>query len=465
MAKPTPEQLAKINRFAKTPMSADDVHVHKFRLIGTSFIPSRFLKFDRSLLDTYLSNLQSGDVAQIFDHSFGNSWVEKVTVPFGRFFEGEIVQDGMETQLDGTMYMTSGVPTYVPGMTTDDIDSQLDSGILHDNSVSVSWGFSECSICHCDIRDYNSCNHYAGKVYEQADGSEVLCYVIAKPAPPPRIDNSGMVENSIVCAGAYLPAGTLSNTPKNEPSGKTGKLNLNNIADLKLVALDAPVFCCLSSTSATFQIESENIRDASELHQLYHSMYSDGLPEGWTMAKLTAKHKESVKELLDAGHEHLMTDALDGTLNESLKGKSKKGSDKLMAMTDEEKLAFDTAIADCGKFKLDMEAKDTEVAELKAKVDELTPNAELGKKYREDSVKLALESGVRDQGNDFQTELYTKMFETLSIDEVNEFKGKWEASALAKLGVPAGHTKGDELNLPGDKLSQSKDPNLFKVGR
>jgi len=464
MAKPTSEQLAKINLKCKKEMSADDVYVHSFRMLGTGYIPSRFLQFDASLMDIYLANVNNGDVVQIADHSFGG-YGDTITLPFGRFFEGQLTQDGGKTQLDGVMFMPKGAKTYIGNYTTDDIDQQIDTGILFDSSVSVTWGFSECSICHNDIRDYEQCRHWPGRYYDIDGGAQrVLCTVIAKPRPVN--DNSAMIENSIVCAGAYPDAGVLSSKPPNEPSGKTGKLNLNNIADLKLVNKDAPVFCCLSSTSATFQIESENLRDASELHQLYHEMNKlEELPEGWTKARLSTEHKKLVEQLIDEGHEHILMDSLDGALPEKLKTKSKKGSDQSMAMTDEEKLAYDTAIADCGKFKADLATKDTEVATLTAKVAELTPNAELGKKYREDSVKAALESGVRDQGNGFQTELYTKMFESLSIDEINEFKGKWEASALAKLGVPEGHTRGENLKLPDGGLKMAVDPELYKVGR
>lgn len=460
MAKPTEAQLAKINRFAKTPLSADDVHVHPFRLLGTGYIPSRYLQFDPSLLEIYLNNVNNGDVAQIADHTFGNTWVDKVTLPFGRFFEGELVSDGDKLQLDGSMFMPKSSKTYVGDFTTDDISQQIDAGILHDSSVSVSWGFSECSICHNDIRDYENCRHYPGRVYKD-DGEEVLCTVIAKPAPPPRPDNSCMIENSIVCAGAYPDAGVLGLSASGEKPPNTEKMvKLNNIADLKLVNKDAPVFCCLSSTSATFQIESENLRDASELHYIYHQMYSETeLPEGWTMAKLTQKHKECVKELLDAGHEHLMTDALDGTLNESLKSKSKKGSDQ--TMTDEEKQGFESQIATYSEKLKDYltknEALTKENGEFKAKIDELTPLADLGTKYREDVIETALKSGVRDQGNEFKEETFKKMFATLSIEEIKEMGEAWEASALAKLGVPKGHTQQEELKLPGGELSRTKN--------
>lgn len=466
MAKPTEAQLAKINTMAKVPLTADEVYVHQFRLIGTEFIPSRYIKFDMSALEKYLQDAYNGDTVQIFDHTFGNSWVEKVTVQFGRFFDAKFAQENGETHLDAWMYMKAKTPTYVPEYNTDVIDAQINSGILHDSSVGVSWGFSECSICHNDIRDYEQCRHYPGRYYDIEGGAQrELCYVIAKTAPPPRADNTCMIENSLVCAGAYPSAGALSENGQTSPS-KDAPLRLNNIADIKLVKQDAPVFCCLSSTSATLQISRENLRDASELHQIYHQMYSEEeLPEGWTMAKLTAKHKEAVKELLDAGHEHLMADALDGTLNETLKTKSKKGSETQMAMTDEEKKAFEKLTADNAQFAIDLKTKDAEISDLKAKVDELTPVADLGIKYREDVIETALKSGVRDQGNEFKEETFKKMFANLSIEEIKEMGEAWEASALAKLGVPESRTKGEEQNLPGEGLKQIVDPNLYKVGR
>ena len=140
MAKPTPEQLAQIELACKKKFSADDIYVQSFRLIGTGFIPSRFLQFDASLMDKYMANLNNGDVVQIADHSFGRgsffSESDVITLPFGRFFEGHLTQDGDKTQLDGSMYMPVSSKTYVDGFTTDDINQQIDAGILFDFRIS-----------------------------------------------------------------------------------------------------------------------------------------------------------------------------------------------------------------------------------------------------------------------------------------------------------------------------------------
>lgn len=469
MAKPTEAQLAKINQLAEEELSADDVYVHSYLMIGSEYMPRRKLEIDRSLLEIYLKDLQKSDVVQIANHDG--------VLPYGRFFEGEIRESGGVSDLHGTRYMVKGLPTYIQAFSTDDINRMINTGILKDSSVSIIWGFSECSICHNDIRDWENCNHWPGGVYK-FDGKEIECHVIAKPAQPPAVDSSALIENSDVIAGEYEAAGVNRrrgfSINDGDPPGKDAPVMLNNIADLKLVAKDAPVFCCLSANSATFPTPRENLRDASELHQLYHSMYSETeLPEGWTMAKLTAEHKKAVKELIDAGHEHLMQDALDGTLNDALKAKSTKGSESQMAMTDEEKKLYDDALSENAQFKADLKAAEVDsitaltakIEELSTTVDKLTPQAELGKKYREDVIEGAIKAGIRDQGNDFDEDTYREMFAALDIDKVKSFAEKWEASALTKLGIPKAHTQGEKLELPDGAASQKVDVSLYRVGR
>ena len=101
MAKATAEQLKLINKFAKEPLTEENALVHGFRLIGTRLITDRFLKIDKSLLDIYLQDIKNGDVVQIADHSMGRFFSGTITLPFGRFFDGKLTEEGGETHLAG----------------------------------------------------------------------------------------------------------------------------------------------------------------------------------------------------------------------------------------------------------------------------------------------------------------------------------------------------------------------------
>lgn len=455
--KAKPEHLAGINRFAKEPLTADEAYVHKFRMIGTRFMPSRCLQIHESMLPIYKAFVDNGDVAHIADHTFGRgsffSESDIVTVPFGRYFSGEIVTDEKgDKQLDALMYMKAGQKTYLNGFTTDDINDQMDAGIIHDSSVSISWGKSECSVCGNDIRDYENCPHWPGQTYK-VQGIDNLCYIIAKPAE--QSDHSVMIENSSVCAGAYSDAGNmpLSMLSEGQETQKEkGYRKLNNMADLKLVKKDTPVFCFLSSNDATVLVAPESKLSAGDLHELYHKMYQglgDGLPEGWSMTKLVASHTEAVKELSTSNQQHELKDALDGTLPAGLK-KLSKGSDHVelqqivrtaLGLGADAEITPEAIAGALSAAKLSVETSVKTAlgikpeAVLSESLASVAKDAEQGRQFRLDVIDAALASGVRDQGNEFKADTFKKMFDALSIDEIKAMGEGWEKSAVTKLGV------------------------------
>lgn len=486
MPKAKPEHLAGINRFAKEPLTADEAYVHKFRMIGTRFMPSRCLQIDESLLPIYKAFIDNGDVVQIADHSFGG-WNNGITMPFGRYFASEIVTDSNGVkQLDGLMYMKAGQKTYVSDFTTDDINSQLDSGILSDSSVSIGWGKSQCSICGNDIRDYENCPHWPGETYK-VNGVDMLCFIIAKPADPGMVDRSIMIENSLVCAGAYPDAGhiplSLSMQGNQQTEQEQGYQELNNMADLKLVKQDAPVFCLFSSNDAKVLVEPGSKRSAAESHSLYHQLYqglsdNGSLPNGWTMTKLVASHTEAVKELSTSNQQHELKDALDGTLPAGLK-KLSKGSDHVelqqivrtaLGLGADAEITPEAIAGALSAAKLSVETSVRTAlgikpeAVLSESLASVVKDAEQGRQYRLDVIETALASGTRDQGNDFKTETFKKMFDALSIDEIKAMGASWETSAVVKLGLvrhsddgtPELPEKGEALNHDDECYSMKK---------
>lgn len=463
MAKATAEQLKLINKFAKEPLTEENALVHGFRLIGTRLITDRYLKIDKSLLDIYLQDIKNGDVVQIADHSMGRFFSGTITLPFGRFFDGKLTEEGGETHLDGWMYMKAGQKTYVEPFTTDDLSEQLDAGTLHDSSVGISWDRSECSICGNDIRDYENCPHWPGQTYK-VQGKDYLCYVIAKPSPDPETRRSEMLENSLVGVGAYPDAGHLA---KNGQPEKPKYRKVNDMLELKLIPKEEPVFCLFSANNTEILTKSDVERDANKLHQLYHKMQeTKDLPLGWTFGMLNAKHKEVVKELLEAGYDHYLDDALDGTLPSEMKSKSlRREETKLDALIAEifSKAGIDPAqiekateqgfvMKDGKQFSLvdvqteqasattvtpyitQEQAKEKLGKELSA--DEVLNLAKDGEVFRKEVIDAAIAAGVRAQGNDFPADTWKNTFASMEINAIRDIAKTFQKQAEAE--IPAG---------------------------
>ena len=84
-------------------------------------------------------------------------------------------------------------------------------------------------------------------------------------------------------------------------------------------------------------------------------------------------------------------------------------------------------------------------------MDELTPLADLGTKYREDVIEVALKSGVRDQGNEFKEDTFKKMFATLSIEEIKEMGEAWEVVRKFP-DVHMEHSERNDFAMIGDNF-------------
>jgi len=467
LAKATKEQLKLINRFAKEPLTEENCYVHGFKMIGTKLINDRYLKLDRALLDVYLEDLKNGDVVQIADHSmFGiKSWL-KLTLPFGRFFDGEIIEEDGESRLDGYMYMKAGQKTYVDPFTTDDISEQLNAGTLDDSSVGICWDRSECSICGNDIRDYENCKHLPGKTYK-IKGKEELCYIIAKPIEG-ETSQACMLENSLVGVGAYPDAGHLA---KGEHiSEKPKYTKIENMLELKLLPKEEPVFCLFSADRAEILTRTAHEPDMVKLHELCHNMYQSlkeqGEMTGSAMREIVQKHTETVERLISQQKLHYMEDALDGNLPGYLKSKSlRKEECELEAIVAEvfSKAGIDPKEIDEvieGGFKLKDGAEwfivDTvadEVAETTKEKDEeiakLKSLAEDGKAFRKEVVEDAISAGVRALGNDFPVDTWKEVFSTMSIKAIRDVTKTF--STQAEASIPAGRKTEPSTELEKNK--------------
>lgn len=189
MAKPTAEQLAKINQKALVQLTDEQVHVFQAKIIGTKRIEKYKMKITPNFLRKMADQVREG-VALLVDHPW-QKW-EALSFPYGRTFDSRIVEENGELELYGDHYMAKGLEAN--GISADQLAIGIDSGTIFDTSAGFVSTKHTCSICGGDYFRSADCSHMRGQQY---DGKE--CLVLA--------DDGYIMENSIVFDGGYEGAG------------------------------------------------------------------------------------------------------------------------------------------------------------------------------------------------------------------------------------------------------------------
>lgn len=153
---PDAAQLEKINRFAKTPLSAEEVYVFSVRLCDDQ--PDRdFERFDTAALPR-LAELFVGKTG-IVDHAWS------AENQLARIFAAQVEQDGGAHYIKAWAYMRRGVQT-------EPVIEQIEAGIKKEVSVGCAMARSICSVCG---RPFGSCEHAKGERYGDTVCTAVLC--------------------------------------------------------------------------------------------------------------------------------------------------------------------------------------------------------------------------------------------------------------------------------------------------
>jgi hypothetical protein len=189
MAKPTAEQLSKINQKALVQLTDEQVHVFQAKIIGTKRIEKYKMKITPNFLRKMADQVREG-VALLVDHPW-QKW-EALSFPYGRTFDSRIVEENGELELYGDHYMAKGLEAN--GISADQLAIGIDSGTIFDTSAGFITTKHTCSICGEDYFRSANCSHMRGQQYE---GKE--CLVLA--------DDGYIMENSIVFDGGYEGAG------------------------------------------------------------------------------------------------------------------------------------------------------------------------------------------------------------------------------------------------------------------
>ncbi|MEK4451635.1 hypothetical protein [Paenibacillus sp. FSL L8-0506] len=228
MAKPTTEQLTRINQLARVPLTEDETYVFPAKLVGDQIIPRRFYRLTPNFLRKMAVQAREG-VSLLLDHSWANLGI--MTIPLGRTFDSRLQMDGDELALYADHYMKLGQE--VGDIKIDQIADGIDAGTIFDTSIGFTVSSQTCSICGQEYFG-GSCPHIRGREYDTK-----LCTV--------DINDGDLMENSLVFDGAYPGAGVvgMSNTLETQSTVKWEALS----EDAKSLPSDGRVFYSFSGKS------------------------------------------------------------------------------------------------------------------------------------------------------------------------------------------------------------------------
>jgi hypothetical protein len=403
--KPTPEQLEKINKFALTVLSEDDVFVFKDLMIDDSLIKSHMIKIHDNLLTKFMKDAQKG-IGLLMNH---NSWQLPVGRSFDAYKVSEIDEDNnIVNTLYGLFYIDLNRNTE-SGMTTNDIVKGIMSGTIFDTSIGFKANSYTCSICGNDIRDIVKCPHVPGQVYTvERDGikKEELCYAIVGAD-----GNGELLENSLVFAGACDRASIQKELfSVNSVKNLKDNTKLQLIEDIKSVPVGATVYTYMAKDGVVmYYWDTNSTPNATVTLSLYQDSVNKDLRSDDDLST------EKLKELF-------------GKYNVEL-----KESDDIEKLVDEFVASLKVQMEEkINELTAQLSERDEKIAQLEAEKVELLKKAEIAEEYRNNLINETIEMGIRAHGNLFNEELFRKFLSTLSIEEIKEAYEKFRDEVNAK---------------------------------
>ncbi len=419
---PTPSQLEKINKLAKKPLEKEEVFVFPTKLAGDMIIPQRYIQLSKPLLDVFKQDAIGG-VSVLLDHSWAGFFGRpKPAIAYGRTFDAQMKHSDVEGE-DWALYADHYIPRgiEIDGISTDSIIQSIETGTMFD--TSIGWGAEKyvCSICGGNIRSFQ-CPHYPGKKYVINEGEDdervELCYAIAKPP-------GYLMENSIVFDGAYPTAGVLSQVG----SGETKDWVV--VDDLKSTPQDAPLFHIFSSTKGKLYTFAQ--RDS-----LGSRVFINGVSLN-PVVDLADAIKENVKESEKMGDEKKFTqEEVDALIKEAV-----------------DKFAAETVAAAEPLQQYMTKEQATEVLGREYIAEEVLRFAKEGITCHNEAIEGAIKEGVRAMGNDFPAETWKKMFDPMSIQDIQEVAKTWHKQAEDT--IPAGRKTSPESGKGGSVLKETPE--------
>lgn len=424
MATPSQEELRQINQFTQREFTADELYVFDNLMIDTLPVESHFIIPQEDLVESL--HAQTIGTPLILDHN-------SRTLPVGRSFASRMQLDDVNGKqvktAYGKFYIDKGRATE-SNMTTDDLIKGIEAGTLSDTSIGFSFSDAKCSICGNDLRDFENCKHWPGRTYdvEQEDGSveQETCWIEAG-------GEGTLYENSLVYAGAVNRATVQRSFSAQSVTENEKGTNLFAVEDIKAIPQGAHFILHFSKRgSALFTASPERVEygqstpkrsdDEVDMQKIREALSAIGITaEFSTYEELSAAITKFAEGLVNPE---------DVVAKADFEARVAEIAELSTKNTELAKQVEESAEA--------LASRDATIAELTAKNEELAGKADLADTYRSDLVTKALEAGVRAQGNAFQSEMFGKFLETLSVSELKdviagfeaEFAGRFEGAKM-----------------------------------
>lgn len=187
--------MVKINKFALSPLTADEVFTFKAVMGDTGDDDRNNEPFALSALKD-LKELYVGK-PMIKDHS------RKSDNQVARIYATELVTTDQFTKFNEPIIQLVAYCYMVRTAGNADLIAEISAGIKKEVSTSFAPKEAICSICGCDnVKGY--CSHFPGKEYERTDGTKAVCNFMLGGAKE-------AYELSLVVVPAQPRAGTCKN--------------------------------------------------------------------------------------------------------------------------------------------------------------------------------------------------------------------------------------------------------------
>lgn len=429
MAKPTQDQLDKINQLSIKQLTDEDVYVFTDLMIDT-LETYYHTELQPALLRTFMADAKQGVSLQL-----NHNWD---ALPAGRSYDARLVEDYIEGENDnvislyGDFYIDLG-RALETGISTDDVAKGIDSGVINYSSIGFAAEQWKCNICGNDIRDYWKCPHVPGRSYivETDTGEEILkCKVL--------VGGNGegeLLENSLVYAGACRRASVTQNY-NSSVTELRNSTKLHLVDNFKNIPLSAKLYQFYTKDGILFLTDTEERTGGVEYLLKRSETNVDFEQVKGILAKFDIAF-ESADELEEVLQKKFTVDSEDLS-----------GLDELSKQVEELTTELVASKTENEKINGLLVSKDATIEELSKLNEELTAKAGLVETYHTDLLEKASGYAIRLNGNAFNADLYERYLKSLSIAELKEVVVELEKSV--------------DASFEGYRKSESREQKLEK---